>query len=111
MKGSVTVRDIAEFLGRSPNTISHEIKTNSVKGVYEAEKAQLKMHQRRWRAKSQCLKVAMDSFLIRFVEERIQAPYRWNPKQVSGHLKLELGITCSGGGIRRKVGRSERRTR
>lgn len=92
---AVAIREIAEFLGRSPNTISHEIKTNSVKGVYEAGKAEQKVRARRWRAKRQCLKVAMDSFLIRFVEERIQVPYRWSPKQVSGHLKLELGFTCS----------------
>jgi IS30 family transposase len=37
----------------------------------------------------------MDSYLIRFVEERIQKPYRFSPKQISGHLKTELGITCS----------------
>jgi IS30 family transposase len=95
LRGSVIIRDIAEFLGRSPNTISREIKKNMVKGNYEAEKAEQKVRARRWRAKSQCLKVAMDSFLIRFVEERIAAPYKWSPKQVSGHLKLELDITCS----------------
>lgn len=83
------------MLGRSPNTISHELNRNMVNGVYHAKKAQLKVNQRRWRAKRQCLKVALDSFLVRFVEERIQAPYRWSPKQISGHLRMELGITCS----------------
>lgn len=93
LQGAVAIREIAEFLGRSPNTISHEIKKNSVKGVYEADKAQLKVNARRWRAKAQCLKVALDSFLVRFVETKLKA--KWSPRQISGHLKLELGISCS----------------
>jgi IS30 family transposase len=89
------IREIASFLGRSPNTISREIDTNSVQGTYTAEKADHKAYAKRWRAKHQCLKVAMDGFLIRFVEERIQKPYRWSPRQISGYLKEKLSITCS----------------
>lgn len=89
------IRAIAKLLHRSPNTVSREIKKNSVRGEYLAEKAKVKMSQRRWRAKSQCLKVAMDSFLTTFVEERLNKPYRWSPKQISGYLERELGITCS----------------
>ena len=87
------IREIASFLGRSPNTISGELKRNMVKGTYVAEKAQLKVSQRRWRAKQQCLKVAMDSFLVKFVEAKLDK--KWSPKQISGHLKRELGISCS----------------
>jgi transposase, IS30 family len=89
------IREIAGFLERSPNTISREINKNQVKGIYTAEKANQKVSARRWRAKQQCLKVAMDSYLVRFVEERIQKPYQWSPKQISGHLKREFSITCS----------------
>ena len=92
---SVTIREIAEFLGRSPSTISYEIGRNSVNGMYTAEKANRKAYAIRWRSKAQCLKVAMDSFLCRFVEEHIQQPYRWSPAQMSGHLKEVLGIACS----------------
>lgn len=91
--GKITIREIALFLGRSPNTISHELKKNLVKGTYEAEKAQLKVNQRRWRAKRQCLKVALDSFLVRYVEAKLLL--KWSPKQISGHLKRELDISCS----------------
>jgi transposase, IS30 family len=91
----VVIRRIADFLGRSPNTISREIKKNSVRGIYDAGKAKQKTQTRRWRAKSQCLKVAMNSFLCVFVEERLGKPYRWSPKQISGHLKREYGIQCS----------------
>lgn len=93
--GDTAIREIAIFLGRSPNTISREIKRNKVKGTYTAEKAEQKSLAKRWRAKKQCLKVAMDSFLVSFVEERIQKPHRWSPRQISGYLKEELGIRCS----------------
>lgn len=90
--GSV-VRAIAKFLGRSPNTVARELRKNTVKGNYTAEKATTKASQRRWRAKGQCMKVAMDSFLARFVEEKLEA--KWSPKQISGHLQRELQIQCS----------------
>jgi len=89
------IRSIASFLGRSPNTISSEIKRNVVNGEYLADKAKHKAYATRWRAKEQCLKVAMSSFLCIFVEERLDKPYRWSPKQISGHLELEFGIICS----------------
>jgi IS30 family transposase len=91
--GDATIRAIAEFLDRSPNTISRELDRNTVRGVYDAQKAQLKHAQRRWRAKRQCLKVAMDSFLVTFVEAKLES--RWTPKQISGYLREELNISCS----------------
>ena len=94
-RARVLIRRIAEFLGRSPNTISREIKKNSVNDVYTAEKAKQKSSAKRWRAKQQCLKVAMNSFLCVFVEERLSKPYRWSPKQISGYLEREMGIICS----------------
>jgi len=89
----VVIREIARFLGRSPNTISREIKRNTVCGVYDAYKAKHKAYARRWGAKKQCLKVAMDSFLVQFVESKLVL--KWSPKQISGYLDRELGITCS----------------
>ena len=89
----IAIREIATFLARSPNTISYELKKNIVNGVYNAEKAQLKVNQRRWRGKRQCLKVAMNSFLVRFVEAKLQE--KWTPKSISGYLRRELGISCS----------------
>ncbi|MCB9814052.1 hypothetical protein H6784_01415 [Candidatus Nomurabacteria bacterium] len=35
----------------------------------------------------------MDSFLVSFVEDKLEQ--KWTPKQISGHLKRELGVTCS----------------
>lgn len=87
------VRSISEFLNRSPNTISREIQRNSVQGRYTADKAKHKAYAKRWRAKSQCLKVAMSSFLTVFAEEKLKL--KWSPKQISGHLKREYRIICS----------------
>ena len=87
------IRRIAQLLGRSPNTISREIEKYSVKGIYGAEKAKQKSSARRWRAKKQCLKVALNSFLSVFVEEKLEK--KWSPKQISGYLRRELNIICS----------------
>lgn len=92
-RADTVVRRIAEFLDRSPNTIAREIKKNTVKGNYTAEKAKQKASARRWRVKEQCLKVAMDAFLSVFVEEKLGK--KWSPKQISGYLKREYGIICS----------------
>jgi IS30 family transposase len=87
------LREIATFLGRSPNTISREIERHSVRGSYAADTAGKKSAAKRWRAKQQCLKVAMDSFLGVFVEDRLEK--KWSPTQISGYLEKELGISCS----------------
>ena len=87
------IRSIAKVLGRSPNTVSREIARNTVNGVYCAEKANHKAYATRWRSKKDCLKVALDAFLTTFVTEKLKK--KWSPKQISGHLKLEYGITCS----------------
>jgi transposase, IS30 family len=91
--GGFGIRKIAEFLKRSVNTVSREIRKYSVNGTYNAFKARQKSSARRWRAKEQCLKVAMNSFLIVFVEEKLEK--KWSPKQISGYLRKELSIICS----------------
>jgi IS30 family transposase len=97
----VPIREIATFLKRSPNTISRELCRNMVNGIYNAKKAQLKVSQRRWRAKRQCLKVAMNSFLVSFVEAKLEL--KWTPRSISGYLKRELSITCSSKAIYKYV--------
>ncbi len=92
-RAGTVVREIATFLRRSPNTVSREVRKNSVHGVYGAEKAKHKVSARRWRAKRQCMKVAMDSFLSAFVEGRLEQ--KWSPRQMSGYLSRELHIACS----------------
>jgi IS30 family transposase len=90
---ALCIRSIAAVLSRSPNTISREVDRNSVNGVYTAKKADHKAYAARWRAKRDCLKVALDSFLILFVTEKLKK--HWSPNQISGYLKVVYGITCS----------------
>ena len=92
-RGGAFIRRIALILGRSPNTISREVQNNAVNGTYHAKRAGTKACQRRWRAKSQCLKVALHAFLTVFVEEKLAQ--RWSPKQISGYLKREFALSCS----------------
>ena len=89
----VRIREIARFLLRSPNTVSREIRKNSVNGRYLSHKAHRRAYFKRWRSKRQCMKVAMDSFLCRFVEKKLRD--KWSPQQISGYLKKEMNIVCS----------------
>lgn len=89
----IGLREIARFLLRSPNTVSREITKNSVGGMYLAVKANHRAYWKRWRSKRQCLKVAMDAFLCRFVEKKLRE--KWSPEQISGYLRVEMGIRCS----------------
>ena len=93
LESMVKIREIAKFLGRSPNTISREIRKNQVKGVYIAKKANHKAYIKRWRSKRQCLKVSVDRFLCRFVEDKLWL--KWSPEQISGYLRDNLNINCS----------------
>lgn len=89
----VSLREIARFLERSPNTISNEIKKHSVEGHYRADKAHKKAYHRRWRSKRHCLKVCMDRYVHQFVDRKLRE--KWSPEQISGYLKKEIGISCS----------------
>ena len=78
-------RDIAKMLERSPNTISFEINNNSVRGRYDPRKAQHKAYAKRKYSKYQGMKVAGDSRLRNYVEEKLERD--WSPEEVSGRLK------------------------
>ena len=85
-----SIRGIALILDRSPNTISAEIKR--CKYRYRADKAGRHAYLKKYWRKRDCMKVAMDSFLNRFVREKLKE--KWSPKQMSGYLK-NMGIQVS----------------
>lgn len=82
-KKHTSVRGIALILDRSPNTISLELKRCQYR--YKAEKAVRHAYLKKYWRKRECMKVAMDSFLNRFVREKLKE--KWSPKQMSGYLK------------------------
>jgi transposase, IS30 family len=84
-----SIRKIAIVLGRSPNTISREIRVNSVDGVYVAKKAKAKSRVSRRSRRYQWQKIEHYPKLWQFVIERLAPPYDWSPKAIAGYLKNE----------------------
>jgi len=85
-------RFIAGKLDRSVSSISDEIKGNKVNGIYDAEKANFKAYQKRWRSKTQCMKVNTDPTLKKFVIDGMEKDDQ-SPAGMSGRLKhVETGM-------------------
>lgn len=82
-----SVRSIAAALERSPNTISRELREKKVRGRYVVKKAQHKTYFRRYLSKRDCMKVALDAEMSRFVKEKLEEG--WSPERIAGFLKLE----------------------
>jgi IS30 family transposase len=86
-----SLREIARALSRSVSTISSEITENSVREIYNARKAQHKANVKRAQSKRDCLKVAMDAELKKYVSEQITD--HQSPEGISGRLKyVEQGM-------------------
>ena len=86
------MRKIAEVLGRSPNTISREIKVNSVAGEYTAKKAKAKSRVSRRSRRYQWQKIENYPALWLFVAEHLAPPYDWSPRAISGYLRTQQTI-------------------
>lgn len=78
-------RKIGREIGRPKSSICGEIKKNSVRGIYTAKKAHIKARQKRWRAKRQVLKVAINKNLRSYVEEKLKR--FWSPEGISGRIR------------------------
>jgi len=87
-----SIRKIAEVLGRSPNTISREIKVNSVAGEYTAKKAKAKSRVSRRSRRYQWQKIENYPALWLFVAEHLAPPYDWSPRAISGYLRTQQTI-------------------
>ena len=82
-----SARSIAAILGRSPNTISRELREKKVKGRYVCKKAHHKTYVRRYLSKRDCMKVALDAELSHFVKEKLEEG--WSPERIAGYLRLQ----------------------
>lgn len=83
-----SIRKIAEALIRSPNTISREIRINSVNGEYNAKKAKAKSRVSRRSRRYQWQKIEHNNELHSFIILMLAPPHSWSPKVISGHLKF-----------------------
>src|SRR3989344_7225969 len=86
-RAGISARSIAAMLGRSPNTISRELREKKVKGRYVVKKAHHKTYWRRYRSKRDCMMVALDGGLCHFVKQKLKAG--WSPERIAGYLRLQ----------------------
>ena len=89
LKRACSLREIAKALGRSPNTVSYEIKTNSVNGTYDPLKAKQKSRAARRSRRYQWRKIEHHPKLREFVVEKLATPNHWSPDAIAGYLKHE----------------------
>ncbi len=89
LKRDCSLREIATALSRSPNTISYEIKTNSVHGVYDPLKAKAKSQVSRRSRRYQWRKIEHDPTLRDFIIEHLAPPHHWIPDAIAGYFKHE----------------------
>lgn len=78
-------RSIARSLGRSPNTVSYEVKHNSTRGNYQPRKAQEKARLRKRMRKLEWSKIEQCPSLKRLIIAKLKL--HWNPDEIAGWLK------------------------
>lgn len=83
-----SLREIAKALGRSPNTVSYELKQNSIAGVYDPLKAKQKSRVARRSRRYQSRKIERSPDLRAFVIEKLET-HDWSPDAIAGYLKTE----------------------
>lgn len=84
------IREIARTLGRSPNTISREIRVNSVCDKYVASKAKQKSRISRRSRRYQWQKIEQHLELRAFVIAKLAED--WSPDAIAGHLRCEQSV-------------------
>lgn len=82
-----SMRSIANTLERSPNTISYEIKKNSVNNKYKALKVHRKAHLTKRMSKFQWSKINENKKLKNYIVEKLKQA--WNPDEISGRMKKD----------------------
>ena len=83
------LREIARYLGRSPNSISSEVRKNSDVGGYHAISAQVRSERRL--SKSRCQNSSKKDDVWDYVINKLRCG--WSPEQIAGRLKREQGKT------------------
>ena len=87
LAGGITIREMARRLGRSPSSISEELKRNKVDGVSGSIKAHQAAEARKRHSHQKYL-LRRCPTLQGFVLEKLKLG--WSPQQISGRLKKEI---------------------
>lgn len=91
LKRGCSLREIAQALGRSPNTVSYELKQKSVAGEYDPLKAKQKSRVSRRSRRYQWRKIEQNPELRAFVIEKLET-HDWSPDAIAGYLKHEQSV-------------------
>lgn len=78
-------RDIGKGLGRSPSSISREIKLNKKNGKYNPKAASSRARRCRKHSKYQGMKMRERPKLAEYVKEKLKS--HWTPEEIAGRLK------------------------
>jgi transposase, IS30 family len=87
LAGGIPIREMARRLGRSPSSISEELKRNQADGVYGSIKAHQAAEARKRHSQQKYLLHHCPT-LLGFVLEKLKLG--WSPQQISGRLKKEI---------------------
>jgi transposase, IS30 family len=87
LKKKYSIRSIALALGRSPNSISYELRKNGVCGRYDPKKADKKARVSLRMRRFQWAKINDDRELRKYVVSGLKK--HWNPDEISGVMKKE----------------------
>lgn len=87
LKKGYSYRDIGDALGKSPSSISREVRNNSVNSIYDPDKANHKAYVKRKYSKYQGMKVWENDAIRNYVEEKMQK--FWSPEAIAGRLERE----------------------
>ena len=80
-------REIARSMGRSPNTLSHEVKTNGGRDKYNPYLADQYARTRRKDTRREWSKIEHNTDLKTHIIEGLQSG--WNPDEIAGAMKRE----------------------
>ncbi len=80
-----SLRAIGRTMNRSPNTISYEIRENSVNGVYDPHKAHIKAQVRKKYRRFQYSKIEKYPEIKEIIIKKLKK--HWNPDEIAGWLR------------------------
>lgn len=87
LKKGYSYRDIGDALGKSPSSISREVGSNNVNGVYDPDKANHKAYVKRRYSKYQGMKVWENDEIRNYVENKMRE--FWSPEAIAGRIERE----------------------
>lgn len=85
LKVGKSFRKIAQALDRSVSNISAEVARGGGPKKYRADRAQVKARRTRKNSKIQCMRVALDPTLKKYVLKKLRK--KWSPELISGRLR------------------------